>query len=112
MNHIFLWKLCETEFVGSPAYVSKVQSWSSTVQQHTDVWSYLSMGFPGGLVVNNPPANEGDSSLIPGSGRSPGERNGNPLQYSCLGIPGTEELGGFQSMVLQRVKHDLATKQQ
>ena len=31
--------------------------------------------------------NEGDSSSIPGSGRSPGERNGNPLQYSCLGNP-------------------------
>ena len=39
------------------------------------------------LVVKNPPANAGDirdSSLIPGSGRSPGEGNGNPLQYSCL----------------------------
>ena len=41
-------------------------------------------GFPGGTVVKNPPANAGDASLIPGSGRSPGEGNGNPLQYSCL----------------------------
>ena len=32
-------------------------------------------------------ANEGDAGLIPGSGRSPGEGNGNPLQYSCLGNP-------------------------
>ena len=32
----------------------------------------------------NPPASSGDSGLIPGSGRSPGEGNGNPLQYSCL----------------------------
>ena len=31
--------------------------------------------------------NTGDSSLVPGSGRSPGEGNGNPLQYSCLGNP-------------------------
>ena len=38
-------------------------------------------------MVKNPPANTGDSGLIPGSGRSPGERNGNPLQYSCLGNP-------------------------
>ena len=38
-------------------------------------------------VVKNPPANAGDKSLIPGSGRSPGEANGNPLQYSCLENP-------------------------
>ena len=44
-------------------------------------------GFPGGSVVKNPPANAGDVGLIPGSGRSPGEGNGNPLQYSCLGNP-------------------------
>ena len=43
------------------------------------------MGFPHGLVVKNLPANVGDSGLIPGSGRSLGEGNGNPLQYSCLG---------------------------
>ena len=41
-------------------------------------------GFPGGSVVKNPPANAGDVSLIPGSGGSSGEGNGNPLQYSCL----------------------------
>ena len=44
-------------------------------------------GFPGGSVVKNPPANAGDAGLIPGSGRSPGEGNGNPLQYSCLRNP-------------------------
>ena len=42
---------------------------------------------PGGLVIKNPHANAGDTSLIPGLGRSPGEGNGNPLQYSCLGNP-------------------------
>ena len=42
------------------------------------------MGFPGGSVVKNPSANAGDAGLIPGLGRSPGERNGNPVQYSCL----------------------------
>ena len=35
----------------------------------------------------NPPVNAGDAGLIPGSGRSPGERNGNPLQYPRLGNP-------------------------
>ena len=42
---------------------------------------------PGGIVVKNPPANTGDTrdaGSIPGSGRSPGVGNGNPLQYSCL----------------------------
>ena len=43
------------------------------------------MGLPGGSVVKNPPANAGDTGLIPGSERSPGEGNGNPLKYSCLG---------------------------
>ena len=45
------------------------------------------MGFLGGTVVKNPPANAGDArdaGSIPGSGRSPGERNGYPTQCSCL----------------------------
>ena len=41
-------------------------------------------GFPGSAVVKNLPANVGDTGSIPGSGRSPGEGNGNPLQYCCL----------------------------
>ena len=45
------------------------------------------MGFPGGSVVNNPSANAGDAGLIPGLGRYPGERNGNPVQYSWLENP-------------------------
>ena len=45
------------------------------------------MAFPGGSVVKNPPANAGDMGLIPGSRRYPGEGNGNPFQYSCLGNP-------------------------
>ena len=44
-------------------------------------------GFPDGSMVNNQPANVADVGSIPGLGRSPGEGNGNPLQYSCLGNP-------------------------
>ena len=44
-------------------------------------------GFLGGSVVKNPPTNAEDPSSTPGLGRSPGEGNGNPLQYSCLGNP-------------------------
>ena len=38
-------------------------------------------------MVKNPPANAGDAGLIPGSGRSPGGGNSNPLLYACLGSP-------------------------
>ena len=58
---------------------------------------YLYMGFPGGSVVKNLPANEGDVGLIPGSGRSPGEGNGNLLQYPCLGNP--MDRGAYQAIV-------------
>ena len=49
--------------------------------------SYFLQDFPDNLVVKNLPANEGDVGWIPGSRRSPGEGNGNPLQYYCLGHP-------------------------
>ena len=52
----------------------------------------------GGSVVKNPPANARDVGLIPGLGRSPGEGNGNPLQYSCLGKP--MDRGAWQAAVL------------
>ena len=60
-------------------------------------------GFPGGTVVKNPPADAGDSGLIPGSGVSPEEGNGHPF------LPGefcAEEPGRLQSMGSQRVRHD------
>ena len=54
-------------------------------------------GFPGGSVVKNLPASAGDVGSVPGLGRSPGEGNDNPLQYSCLGnlvqAPGQRSLG-------------------
>ena len=53
---------------------------------HLDIIADIS-GFPGGSVVKNPPANAGDMGSIPGWGRSPGEGNGNPFQYSCLENP-------------------------
>ena len=49
-------------------------------------------------------SNVGDLGSIPGLGRSPGEGNGNPLQYSCL--ENSMEPDGLQSMVSQRVRHD------
>ena len=55
-----------------------------------------SESFPGGSAVKNLPVMWKTQSLIPGSGRSPGEENGNLLQYSCLGNP-PEEPGRLQS---------------
>ena len=54
--------------------------------------------------------NEGDQGSIPGSGRSPGEGNGNPLQYSCLENP--MDRGDWRATVrgVARVGHDLGTK--
>ena len=47
----------------------------------------LLIGFPGGLEGKASACNEGNLGLIPGMGRSPGEGNGNTLQYSCLENP-------------------------
>ena len=59
------------------------------------------MGFPGGSAVKkNPPANTGETrgvGSIPGSGRSPGKGNSNPLQYSCLGNPMLQCTGSQKS---------------
>ena len=54
----------------------------------------------------------GDAGAVPGLGRSPGEGNGNPLHYSCLGNP--MDRGGWWATVhvVSRVGHDLVTKQQ
>ena len=62
---------------------------------------------PGGLDGKASAHNVGDLGSIPGLGRSPGERNGNPLQYSCLENP--MDGGGWcrlLSMGSQRVRHD------
>ena len=53
------------------------------------------LGFPGGSVVKNLPAMRQDPGSIPGLGRSPGEANGNPLQYSCLENPMDRNLEGY-----------------
>ena len=61
------------------------------------------LGFPGSLDGKASAYNAGDPGSIPDSGRSPGEGNGNPLQYSCLENPMDR---GAQSMESQRVGHD------
>ena len=55
------------------------------------------LGLPGGSVVKNLPASAGDVGLIPGLGRSSGEGNDDPLQYSCLENP--MDRGGWRATV-------------
>ena len=75
--------------------VPKVATQGTDLISLTVLWR----GFPGGTVVKNPPAKAGDVGLIPELGRSPGEGNGNPLQYSCLGksLVGYNPWGGKES---------------
>ena len=59
-------------------------------------------GFPGGPASKESACNAGDPSLIPESGRSPGEGNGYPLQYSCLENP--MDRGGWWAIVCEATK--------
>ena len=74
----------------------------------------MNKGFPGVSVVKkkkkkNPPANAADAGSAPGLGRSPGGRNGNPLQYPCLGNP--MDRGAWGAMV-HRVMKELDMEEQ
>ena len=60
-------------------------------------------------TVKLPACYAGDPGSIPGSGRSPGEGNGNPLQYSCLRNPTDRKGGRLQAMGWQTVGHNLET---
>ena len=62
------------------------------------------VGFSGCSVGRNLPSSAGDVDVIPGSGRSPGEGNGNPLQYSCLGNP--MDSGAWQATVHEETESD------
>ena len=81
-------------------------------QFHSFAYTYsvMYMGFPHRSVGKESANNAGDLGSIPGSGRSPGEGNGNPLQYSCLGDP--MDRGAWRATVhrIAGVGHNLATK--
>ena len=75
-------------------------------------WAQMESGFPGGSDGKESALNMGDLGLIPGWGRSPGEGNGNPLQYSCLensmdkkSLAGYSPGGRKESDMIQRLTH-------
>ena len=78
---------------------------------YTTVWlsSAFTLGFPGESDGKESTCSVGNSGSIAGSGRSPGEWNGNPLQYSCLENPTDGWAWRLQSMGLQRVGYDWTT---
>ena len=78
-------KQCQILFLGAPKSLQMV----SAAMKLKDAYSLE--GFPGSSEVKVSAYNAGDLGSIPGSGRSPGEGNGNPLQYSCLENPMNEE---------------------
>ena len=72
-------------------------------------------GLPGWFSCKESTCDAGDLSSVPGLARSPGKGNGNPVKHASIlawEIPRAEEPGGLQSVGLQTVGHDLATKQQ
>ena len=70
---------------------------------------YIILGFPGGSAGKQSVCNAGDLGLIPGLGRSPGEGNGNPLQYTCLEKShGQRNLAGYSSWGHKRDKTEHA----
>ena len=81
------------------------------LQCHLGVCTYQK-GFPASSVVKNPPATAGGIGSIPGSGRSPGEENDNPLQHSGLGDPIDRGAQWTTVHGVARAGHDLVTKQQ
>ena len=91
-NQAFGWVAPTVQNTLRPSLPGRIQPTLSTlmVPLHGLGKDVLYLGFPGGSVIKDQPANPGDagdSGLIPGWGRSPGEGYGNPLQYSCLENP-------------------------
>ena len=85
--------------------ISAVQKSDSVIHMYIFFFKFLSiMAYCS--VGKESAYSAGDPGSIPGLGRSPGKRNGKPLQYPCLENPWTKEPGGLPSTGSQRVEHD------
>ena len=90
---------------------SGLTSFSSWIETPSFIIRVISRGFPDSSAGKESVWHAGDPGSTPGSGRSPGDGNGNPLQPSILAwrIPWSEKPGQLQSMRSQRVSHDWGT---
>ena len=94
-------------FISSWQFARKTLQSLFLINSHLSRIQATSGGLPGGSVVKNPLGNAGDMGSIFGSGRSPGEGNGNTLQYSCLGNP--MDTGAWQATVHRVAKESETT---
>ena len=103
------WKQPSCSSVGEKINCGPSRQWTIS-QCWKEIIYQAMMGFPGGSVSKESACNAGDPGLIPGSGRFPGEGNGNPLQHSSLGNP--MDRGTWQATVhgVTRGQHNLGTK--
>ena len=76
-----------SDFTFFKAFYQKSKKITQNERKYLSFISEFGLGFPGGSEVKAPACNAGDLGSIPGLGRSPGEGNGNSLQYSCLENP-------------------------
>ena len=81
------WGRKESDMTERLNWTDLIRIFMNYIFQHTFKHKSQNLSFLDVSVVKNPTANAGDTGLFPESGRSAGERNGDPLQYSCLGNP-------------------------
>ena len=113
-----LWKRFSAHKTGKALYLEyKKNTQNSIIRKKLNLkWTnglyrhVTKLGFPGGSLAKNPPANAGDVGLLSELGRSHGEGNSDSLQYSCLENP--MDRGAWQATVhgVTRVRHNLVTK--
>ena len=72
---------------------------------HSVIYNSVPMGLPCGSAGKDSPCNAGDLGSMPGLGKSPGEGNGNPLQYSCLENSMDRAWGQKESDMTERLSH-------
>ena len=118
--HPFLWWGYQESLLSNIPWCKYIYTHTHTVYEYTHIYSvYMCVcvhihiyGFPGGSDSKESTCNAGDLDSIAGLGRFPGERNGNPLQYSCLKNSMDREAWWTTVHGVERVGHDLATEQQ
>ena len=104
-SSVLAWRIPEDRQAWWAAVYGVAQS-RTRLKRLSSSSSRLHRGLPPAQTVKNLPASAGDLGSIPGPGRSPGEGNGNPLQYSCLENSIDRGVWQARSMGSKRIGHD------